>query len=92
MIPERFRGAWRRVSLSVGGAPPVEPSEVVWVQTASAFADIRVPRLGFGDLHPAASFAGTTRWIDPHLHWRHDLDLDPDRCPEHPRPVPPRAG
>ena len=55
MIPERFRGAWRRVSIAVDGGDPVEPSRVVWVQTASAYADIRVPRLGFGDLQPATS-------------------------------------
>ena len=82
MIPERFRGAWRRVSIAVDGGEPVEPSRVVWVQTASAYADIRVPRIGFGDLQPAMSFAGTTRWVDPHLHWRHDLDLDQRRSPD----------
>jgi len=82
VIPERFQGAWRRVSLTVDGGPPIEPAEVVWVQTASAFADIRVPRMGFGDLHPAVSFAGTTRWDEPHLHWRHELDLDPGRPPD----------
>lgn len=79
MIPERFRGAWRRVSIAVDGGTPVEPSAVVWVQTASAFADIRVPRIGFGDLHPAVSSAGSARWVDPHLHWRHDLDVDVSR-------------
>ncbi len=82
MIPERFQGAWRRVSIAVDGGTPVEPAEVVWVQGPRAFADIRVPRIGFGDLHPAVSFAGTTRWDDPHLHWRHDLDLDADRAPD----------
>jgi hypothetical protein len=82
VIPERFCGAWRRVSISIDGGEPMEPSEVVWVQTATAYADIRVPRMGFGDLHPAVSFAGTTRWIDPRLHWRHDLDLDADRSPD----------
>lgn len=87
MIPERFHGAWRRVSIAVDGGVPVEPSSVVWVQTSSAYADIRVPRLGFGDLQPAASFAGTTRWIEPHLHWRHDLDLDPARSPDDPGDV-----
>ncbi|HET6953542.1 MAG TPA: hypothetical protein VFI47_24400 [Acidimicrobiales bacterium] len=78
MIPAPFRGAWRRVSLSVDGGPPIEPSDVVWVQSASAYADLRVPRPGHADRHPPASFAGITTWRDPHLHWRHDVDLDVD--------------
>jgi hypothetical protein len=79
MIPRRFQGAWRRVSIAVDGGPPGEACDVVWVQAASAFADIRVARPGYGDLHPPASFAGTTAWRHPHLSWRHDLDLDAGR-------------
>ena len=42
-IPERFRGAWQRVSLSLDGGAPGEPAMVVWVQSDEVFADVRLP-------------------------------------------------
>lgn len=80
MIPDRFRGVWQRVSLSVDGGPWCEPAQVIWVQTGMIFGDIRLPFAGRADEHPAMSFAGTLRWDDPHLSWNHKLDLygDPD--------------
>ena len=73
MTPERFTGTWRRTTISVDGAPPTEPAHVVWVQAGDHFADLRVPRLRGGR---AASFAGGTSWHEPHLRWRHEIDLD----------------
>lgn len=80
MIPERFRGVWQRVSLSVDGGRWCEPAQVIWVQTGTVFGDIRLPFPGRTDEHPAMSFAGTLEWRDPHLSWHHKLDLygDPD--------------
>ena len=72
-VPDRFQGAWRRVSIAVDRGPPTEPASVVWVQASSAYADLRLPD------DPGAttmSFAGTTRWDDPFLRWEHALDLE----------------
>lgn len=80
-LPQRFRGAWKRVSLAVDGAPPAEHADVVWLQTERAYADLRVPHFGYGDIVAPLSFAGTTTWADPFLRWSHDLDLDPERGP-----------
>jgi len=75
-VPERFRGAWKRVSLAVDGAAPTEHADVVWLQTECTYADLRIPRYGYGDIVAPLSFAGTTTWADPFLRWSHDLDLD----------------
>ena len=75
-VPERFRGAWKRVSLAVDGAAPTEHADVVWLQTERTYADLRVPRYGYGDIVAPMSFAGTTTWADPFLRWNHALDLD----------------
>lgn len=75
MIPERFRGVWQRVSLSVDGAPWSEPAQVVWVQAGSIFCDLRLPFDGCEAEHPTMSFAGTLSWSEPRLTWSHKLDL-----------------
>ena len=73
-LPTRFVGAWRRVSIALGGGPPREPADVLWLQAPSAFADIRLPA-GPG-VEPLA-FAGITTWDAPALTWHHRLDLSP---------------
>jgi hypothetical protein len=75
MIPDRFRGVWQRVSLSVDGGPWCEPAQVIWVQTGSVFGDIRLAFEGRADEHPTMSFAGTVSWEEPRLRWHHKLDL-----------------
>jgi hypothetical protein len=75
-IPERFRGAWQRVALSLDGASPGEPAVVVWVQADEVFADLRVPRDVRDSGHAPACFAGVTTWEPPHLCWDHHLDLE----------------
>jgi len=77
-VPERFRGAWTRVSLAVDGEAPSEHADVVWLQTERTYADLRIPRYGYGDIVAPQSFAGTTTWDDPLLRWSHDLDLATD--------------
>jgi hypothetical protein len=74
VTPERLAGAWRRVSLAVGDGPASEPASVVWLQAGDRYADLRVTTDPDGT---PASFAGTTSWHDPFLHWAHELDLDP---------------
>ena len=75
MIPDRFRGVWQRVSLSVDGGPWGEPAQVIWVQAGAVFGDIRLPFEGRADEHPTMSFAGTISWDEPQLSWNHKLDL-----------------
>lgn len=80
-IPERFRGAWQRVSLSLDGGPPAEPAVVIWLQADEAFADLRLPRNVRDTAHAPACFAGITTWDAPQLRWHHHLDLDRDGEP-----------
>lgn len=82
MVPDRFRGAWQRISLSVEGGPWHEPTRAVWLQASTAFADLRIPlRSAALDhdedqaAHPTVSFAGAARWDEPFLEWEHRLDV-----------------
>jgi hypothetical protein len=71
-VPDEFVGAWQRQSIELDGREPTETAAVIWLQTQSAFADLRL------DVHSGAAlacFAGHTSWQPPRLHWRHDLDL-----------------
>ena len=74
MTPADLSGAWRRVSIAVGGGPAREPASVVWLQVGDVYADLRIP---LGATGSPASFAGTTVWDPPTLRWIHDLDVDP---------------
>ncbi len=72
MVPERFVGVWRRVSIALDGGPAHEPEDVVWLQAPSSFADLRVPRVDGAS--PVEAFAGTTHWDGSALRWDHELD------------------
>ena len=64
------------MSLAVDGGAPTEHADVVWLQAERTYADLRIPRYGYGDIVPSMSSAGTTTWSDPFLCWSQDLDLD----------------
>ena len=71
-------GAWRRAGRAVDGGPFVEQSNVLWLQTGTYFADLRVPD---GPVEPAMSylddaqaFSGHSRYDPPRVTWLHDLD------------------
>lgn len=72
MVPERFVGVWLRGSISINGGPAGEHEDVVWLQTPSTFADLRVPHRPDGS--PVEAFSGTTHWNGTSLHWDHELD------------------
>jgi hypothetical protein len=72
VIPPEFWGAWRRVSIALGGGPPHEPARVDWLQGPSAFADLRLP---IDATDEPLCFAGTTTFSPTRLTWHHDLDL-----------------
>ncbi|MGO9872499.1 MAG: hypothetical protein ACLPVY_01765 [Acidimicrobiia bacterium] len=71
-MPELVHGAWARKSVSVGGGPHFETQRVVWLQSGTRYADIRLP------FHPAADqrcFAGSSGWDGDRYRWTHRLDL-----------------
>ncbi len=72
MVPERFVGVWLRQSISLDGSPPGEHEQVVWLQTSSTFADLRIPKQDDGSAVEA--FSGSTHWDGEMLSWLHELD------------------
>ena len=70
MVPEEFRGAWRRRSIAIDGGEPSEPALVLWLQAPEAFADLRIPNSG----DTIEAFAGITTWDPPRLTWHHTID------------------
>jgi hypothetical protein len=70
-LPPSFIGAWRRTDLTVGGLPK-DDADVLWLQGAAWYADVRIPHQDHGG--PVEAFAGTAHWADPHFTWAHDLD------------------
>jgi len=71
-VPDELIGVWRRESLSVGEGEPFEDANVVWVQSRTRYADIRI--LLSGDAKGSEAFAGTQVWRPPLLTFNHDLD------------------
>ena len=70
MVPDEFRGVWRRRSIAVDGGAPSEPALVLWLQARESFADLRIPNSG----DAIEAFAGTTTWEPPRLTWHHTID------------------
>jgi hypothetical protein len=90
-LPVEFVGAWRRVGLVIDGVRRVDYCDVLWLQSADWFADIRTriqPGIGPSADDPHApfatefSFAGTTEFTDPALHWIHTLDTRGEAPPD----------
>ena len=84
-VPPELIGAWRRTGLIIGGRRQIDFCDVLWIQGATWFADIRLPvsDLGPDTDDPIAThfgrlraFAGRASWIDPILHWDHEIDID----------------
>jgi hypothetical protein len=73
-LPDSFLGAWERTGVLVDGEPVAEPGRVVWVEAGRAYVDIRGPGLFASD----TTFAGVTRWLEPHLMWTHTIDAGDD--------------
>jgi len=77
-LPRCYWGVWWRSTLSIAGAEPREPCDVLWLQGPSYFADLRTPRPGCATDGGAfvAAFSGKVAWRDPEIVFRRDLDLD----------------
>lgn len=86
MYAEPLIGAWARSGLVIGGTRVAERCDVLWLQTAETFADIRIPRqpaatvtTGHGPaelFYRPRAFGGVARWNDPVMVWDHLLDSD----------------
>ncbi|HTZ08174.1 MAG TPA: hypothetical protein VMB72_03825 [Acidimicrobiales bacterium] len=81
MIPRWLQGGWRREGRARGGEPMVEHSDVLWLQTSSYFADLRVPSVPAGaqldELDVARAFSGVGSFDPPRFTWTHDIDTVP---------------
>ena len=76
-VPDWTRGVWRR---AFGRYPGREDksTEVIWIQTPTLYADIRVPALA--DSTPAAGQEGFAGWLDVAdqvCNWHRPVDLNP---------------
>ncbi|HEX3621233.1 MAG TPA: hypothetical protein VHT97_02850 [Acidimicrobiales bacterium] len=60
------------MSVALDGGDTHETCDVLWLQSALFFVDVRVERVS-GVVR--ACFAGTTTWAPPNLTWAHDLDI-----------------
>jgi hypothetical protein len=71
--PELVHGAWSRQSVRLVDGPPFETQHVVWIQSGTCFADVRVP------FHPDAGercFTGRSGWDADGYRWRHHVDFE----------------
>jgi hypothetical protein len=75
-------GAWTRSRLVVDDTPCIDYCQVLWLQTADWYADIRVPSRPARETagHPSTvfcrpwAFAGVATWEPPVMTWHHHLD------------------
>lgn len=93
LIPDWLRGLWRRRSIRHADGRLDETTTVYWLQTASAFADIRLPAdrpAGRGRtsleefdndellrLARQAGFAGWTELSGDQCRWHREVDFQP---------------
>jgi hypothetical protein len=71
VLPAAFIGGWRRTELVVGGRAR-DDADVLWLQGAEWYADVRIPHHDRGG--PVEAFAGPARWEPPRFTWEHRLD------------------
>ena len=76
-VPAWVRGVWQRTVLRTEGGED-QASTVIWIQTPTLYADIRVPAPG--DASPLATPAGFAGWLDVEgqiCRWKRPIDLHP---------------
>lgn len=92
-VPDWLCGLWRRRSIRFADGRHDDTTVVYWLQTPSAFADIRIPAgrpaLGGGDgldelsdgellaLAEQGGFAGWTELSGTRCHWHRQIDFQP---------------
>ncbi|MEV6113102.1 hypothetical protein AB0L59_11420 [Streptomyces sp. NPDC052109] len=90
-VPRKLIGAWRRTGLIIDGLRQVDYCDVLWLQSADWFADIRLP---LDPVRPApsdgvagyfakeGSFAGLAHWSSPMMTWEHLIDVRKNPQPD----------
>jgi hypothetical protein len=78
-VPAWLVGIWRRESIELSGAPdlpsgPFETAAVVWFQSRTRYADLRIPRGGPAPFSEEEAFGGRQHWNAPRLRFAHELD------------------
>ncbi len=92
-VPADWRGLWRRLALERADGSGDTQSLVVWLQTATLYADLRIPSerpdfagvAGFADLSRRQAaflasqegFAGALHGAGPRAHWQRRIDFAP---------------
>lgn len=92
-VPQRWRGVWRRLALERADGSTDTESLVLWLQTETLFADIRVPHSrpdfsgveDFADLGPEQAaflarqdgFAGVLHAAGDQARWERRIDFNP---------------
>lgn len=81
-VPAWLRGLWRRRSITWPDGRRDDTTTVYWLQTASAFVDIRIPAAPRRDRTPLGlarqgGFAGWTELAADRCRWHRQIDFQP---------------
>ena len=79
-VPEHYLGVWQRTLLTTTSGVSDRLTRVYWLQTASLFADLRIPRPAPQtpeELALQAGFAGVTEITDDICQWHRAIDFQP---------------
>ncbi len=79
-VPEHYLGVWQRTLLTTTSGVHDTATQVYWLQTASLFADLRIPSpLPFSPAERAAQagFAGVTAVEGERCQWHRAIDFQP---------------
>jgi hypothetical protein len=77
-VPDWVRGVWQRNVIRAPGTEDDRTSTVIWIQTPTLYADIRVPAAG--ETSPLAGEEAFAGWLDVEgqvCRWRRPIDLNP---------------
>ena len=76
-VPNWVRGVWQRTSMRTNGSESND-ANVIWIQTPTLYADIRVPSGSRDGAHSTAEgFAGWLRVEHQVCRWQRPVDLNP---------------
>ena len=79
-VPEHYLGVWQRTLLTTTAGVHDTATQVYWLQTASLFADLRIPQPAPGsaaELASQAGFAGVTEINGELCQWHRAIDFQP---------------
>ncbi|MEW5696969.1 MULTISPECIES: hypothetical protein [Pseudomonas] len=79
-VPEHYLGVWQRTLLTTTDGVHDTATQVYWLQTASLFADLRIPVPAPGtpaELATQAGFAGVTEITGELCQWHRAIDFQP---------------